>query len=243
MSIILDALKKAQQERVQSGEKQKSQASNLVIATQKKSLPPVIIIPIIIVCLAVFSVLIYVQFIKKPGPTISPKPITSSPQTVQTEKEDPATMHKEALKLFAEGNFEGSRKIWEKLTLLTPSNAEVHNNLGVVLKKLGDKKAADKAYQQALEQNPDYPEALNNLGSLLMEDNKEKEAIPLFTKAVKIKPDYAEPHFHLGLIMEKGGYSGKAYQHYKRFLELSPDIPVSLRGQIEMRIISLKPSL
>lgn len=243
MSIILDALKKAQQERVQSGEKQKSHPSNLVIATQKRPLPPVIIIPVIIVCLAVLSVLIYVQFIKKPGAAASPKPIAASPQAVQTEKEDSAATQKEALKLFAEGNFEGSRKIWEKLILSTPSNAEFHNNLGVVLKKLGNKEAAGRVYRQALEQNPDYPEALNNLGSLLMEDNREKEAVPLFTKAIRIKPDYAEPHFHLGMIMERGGDNEKAYQHYKRFLELSPDIPSALRGQIEMKIISLKPSL
>jgi Flp pilus assembly protein TadD len=44
-----------------------------------------------------------------------------------------------------------------------------HNNLGVVLKDLGQLDDAVKSYEKALTLNPDYTEARNNLDIVLKE--------------------------------------------------------------------------
>ncbi len=50
---------------------------------------------------------------------------------------------------------------------LKPDYAEAHNNLGVVLKELGQLDEAVASYQQALRLKPDYAQAHNNLGIAL----------------------------------------------------------------------------
>ena len=236
MSIILDALKKAEKNR-QNPEKRTQVVFNPapIPPRQKKRLP---LIPL---TLLVFALLLYIRFpmIKSLITRTAEKTKVMARHTFPQIPHDPEALKNEALKLFDDGQFEESKKKWEDLEKISPEDPEAANNLGVVLKKLGESDQAKNAYEKALKLNPAYPQALNNMGVLIM-GNDPKGAILDFNKALLTDPRYAEPYFHLALLLEKEGQAADAASQYRRFLDLSPDVDRKLKGQIEMRILKLK---
>ena len=103
---------------------------------------------------------------------------------------------------------------------IKPEFAEAHNNLGNVLKDLGQLDAAIKCYEKAIAIKPDYAEAHSNLGGIFRELGKISNAVECYKKALAIKPDYAEAHHLLnGLIgytskAPPRGYVEKLFDHY-----------------------------
>ncbi len=242
MSLILDALKKAEKERV-TPNASTNQYDPFVKDTNKKNNVPLLVVLIVIALLA-FA---YLKFFKKPtSAALQPKSINVSAPALPTPPppppptEDADAIRKKALSAFQEENFEGSKVLWEKLTLLTPTDPEVYNNLGVVLKKLENKEAAKEAYRKALDLKPDYAEALNNYGVVLMENQLIDQAKDFFSKAISLKPDYAEPYFHMALLSENIGNHKLAVSQYQKFLDASPSLSPKLKTQIEIRMATLK---
>lgn len=249
MSIILDALKKAEKARSQSDKNQDSSPEGSFVTDSQKSSffrlekkKPVVLLAL---ALGVFIFFVYFSFIRKPAGPPVPKPTAAvsqknTPQVKQQKIENPDTVRQEALSAFQQGDLNASQAHWERLTLLRPTDAEVYNNLGVVLKKMGNKQKARQTYRKALGLNPNYPEALNNLGVLLMEEQQNVEAQSLFNKAIQLKPGYGEAFFHLALLSEREGNYKQAINNYENFLKLSPDVDEKLQGQVEIRIAVLK---
>lgn len=244
MSIILDALKKAEKERSPSeGAREKN--FNPVIEPEKKfpqkgnlfRLLPYAALPVLVLIL---GFLVYRSPIfDRTIPTTPPKPMTPGVSTDNLE-EKVDKFRKEAMSLFKEGKMGESADKWAKAAKLNPEDAWLQNNLGVALKKAGKKEEASTAYEQALKLKPAYAEASNNLGALLMEKGDLAQAKNLFEKAISARGDYAEPHFHLALVLEKEGKKSEAKSHYESFLALTPDLVSTLKSQVEFRILKLK---
>lgn len=233
MSIILDALKKAEKNR-QNPQAKPQAMFNAVPAPafRKRRLP---LLPL---ATLVFALVLYVRLplIKKIIMSTAEKTRVMARQTFPKAETNPDIIKTEALRLYEQGNLEESEKKWKELIKISPDNAEAYNNLGVVLKKSGQSDLAKEFYEKALSLNPVYPQALNNLG--VLEDPS--QAITTFNKAILADPKYAEPYFHLALLLEKGGQVLDAASQYQRFLDLDPTIDSKLKGQIKMRILKLK---
>ena len=235
MSLILDALKKAELE-------QKSATGRLLSNTNpiiSNQTPPnkkrtLILAGLVVLSLAVFGTL---RFVKKPSGNTVPQPKIGLP--MQPSAENPIQLKMKATELYKENRLEESLVIWQKLTLLLPTEAEVYNNLGLVAKKLGKKEEAYQAYNRALALNKDYPEALNNLGVLLLSDGAKEQAKTDFQKAISLSKDYADPQFNLALFFEQEGNIKQAMQYYKSFLDLSPELDGALKKKIEDKIMRL----
>lgn len=243
MSIIFEALKKAEKDRRQTGP-----ADNPFVPVldepKKKRIRGLVPFFVLLGIIAAFAILKLPAFnaFKKPETITQPKHASDATdqKAVQTLPiPNPEVIRTEAMDDFAQGRLEESLEKWSALADLLPQDATAHNNLGVVLKKMGENEKALSEYQKALALKPDYPEALNNTGILLME-NSPGEAILSFNKAIRTSPDYADPYFHLALLLEKNGQTGQAVEQYRRFLDLSPAIDPRLKGEIEMRILALK---
>ena len=56
---------------------------------------------------------------------------------------------------------------YNKALAIKPDYAEVHNNMGMLLKDQGNLAEAIEAYNRALAIKPRYAEALNNVGNAL----------------------------------------------------------------------------
>jgi Flp pilus assembly protein TadD, contains TPR repeats len=73
------------------------------------------------------------------------------------------------------GRTDEAEKEYSEVIQIKPDYAEVHNNLGILLKNAGRKEEAEAEYREALRLKPNYAEAHGNLGILYSETGK-KEA-------------------------------------------------------------------
>ncbi len=217
MSLIFDALKKAEKEQ-QKNTNLGMKLPNPIIndKNEKKQKQRILILTLLLFLAGVF--LAYTRFFKKTATSITTTTVTPK----ITNAGDPAQLKTKAAELANNNKLEESLALWKQLTLLLPTDAEVYNNLGFVLKKMGKKEDAYQAYHQSLALKKDYPEAQNNLGVLLLEDGARLEAKTEFQKAID-SPNYADPHFNLALILEQEGNSKEAANQYKTFLRLAPN--------------------
>jgi type II protein arginine methyltransferase len=69
------------------------------------------------------------------------------------------------------------------------ATAEMHNNYGAVLNKVGRTEEAIAAFNQALALKPDYADALNNLGVIYRDAKNTDAAIAAFRRAVELGSD------------------------------------------------------
>ncbi|MCH2631562.1 MAG: tetratricopeptide repeat protein [Nisaea sp.] len=111
----------------------------------------------------------------------------------------------------------------QKAVVLSPQDAEVHNNLGAALKELGRLDETAASYKQATALKPDYAEAHYNLGVTLLELGRLAEAEASYTQAIAFKPDYAEAHNNLGAALKELGRLDKTATSYIQAITLKPD--------------------
>lgn len=231
MSLIHEALKKAEQEK-NPKEPNRPALSNPILADGSKKLRrPLVLVSLLVLSLGLF---VYLRLIRKETSVPIPAPLQPM-DPFQTET-NPLLLKKLGLQLYQEQKLNESLATWEKLTLLLPTEAEVYNNMGLVLKKLGKKEEAFQAYTKALALKQDYPELLNNLGVLYLENGQRKEAKTHLTRAVELRADYPDPYLHLALLAQQEGNLDQAYQHYQKFLALSPSLAEELKQKVERKM-------
>jgi Flp pilus assembly protein TadD len=85
----------------------------------------------------------------------------------------------------------------------TPDNAEIWNNLGVVLRKSGQGKEALPAYRQAIKLKPDFSEAYNNLAVAAAEQKDFNTAIGAARQAVILDPQNPVAMLNVAFIQEQ----------------------------------------
>jgi protein O-mannosyl-transferase len=98
-----------------------------------------------------------------------------------------------------------------------------HNNLGVLLGKIGRNDEAMAHYLKALELNPNNADAHNNLGLLLANIGRTNDAMVHLLKALELDPNHAEAYNNLGLLLTNTGQTNEAMVHFQKALEINPD--------------------
>ena len=82
----------------------------------------------------------------------------------------------------------------KKAVMLSPQDAEAHNNYGATLKELGRFDEAEAMLKQAVTLQIDFYEAHYNLGNTLQSLGRLDEAEDSYRQAIMFKPDYADAH-------------------------------------------------
>ena len=108
-------------------------------------------------------------------------------------------------------------------TNLLPDDAEVHCNLGNVLRGLGQLDNSAASYRRALELKPDFAEAHYNLGNYLRDIGQLDNAVTHYRRALEIKPEFVEASSNLGNILHDLGQLEDAVACYRSALEISPN--------------------
>ena len=96
---------------------------------------------------------------------------------------------------------------------IKPDNAEVHNNLGMVLADCGQFDEAVSHYQEALDLKPDNAEVHNNLGNVLARRGQFDAALGRYRTALEINPAYAQAHNNRGA---RSGRTGALRRGHRR---------------------------
>lgn len=243
MSIILDALKKAQEER-------KSLARGLPFAarsTQQRSRWPLYVIGILALSVAVAATLI-------PGQRNAAKPVAKvevrppqPPQPSQGAGEERAvtaplevssTQEKSrgqpsTATFYARPSSE--KKSPDRTTGISDAKAREKSrrapsvdhervaglyNSAVREAEKGNTAGARALYQAILAEYPNHIESLNNLGVLAMEEGGRKEAIAYFNRILQHTKDYGKAYTNLGLIMMQEGNNRLAEEYLRKGLEI-----------------------
>ncbi len=120
------------------------------------------------------------------------------------------------------GRSENAIECFERVIQITPTDADAHFNLGVLLQEDGRLKAAADSYRRAIALRPNDAEAHNNLGKALHDLGYRQAGREEFTKAVDIDQRYATAHLNLGKVLRDMGRSIDAVKKYRRALEIEP---------------------
>ncbi|MCG3138347.1 MAG: Lipopolysaccharide assembly protein B [Phycisphaerae bacterium] len=98
----------------------------------------------------------------------------------------------------------------------SPSHADLHYRLGMLLKNRGRLPEAIDSFQEAVRINPNYEKALIKLGLALRESNRLDEALTVFRKANDINPQDAQMHYQLGLLFAEKHLFELAIEHFQK---------------------------
>ncbi len=234
MSLLHDALKKAEK----NGSSVKSGDGVYVDSEQPVGRSHSRVFLLSAVASALLLFLAYQRFVKKTSPAPVPLPYASAvvPAVVIL---DGGKLMQEASRLIQDERYGEAKVNLEKAVVTSLPNekaAEAYNNLGFVLKKLGQNEEAFQNYQKALSLNPQCVECRNNLGVLYLASRDFTEAESNFQEAMKLKPDYAEPYFHMALLMEARGDLTAAKTYYNRYTELAHGVNADFLLKIQERM-------
>ena len=78
---------------------------------------------------------------------------------------------------------------YRKVATLKPEIPEVHNNLGVALKRNGDLEQAVGSFSRALELNPDFAQAASNRGWAYVDQGNWQAAKTDFERSLALRPE------------------------------------------------------
>jgi tetratricopeptide (TPR) repeat protein len=105
-----------------------------------------------------------------------------------------------------------------------PEDAALHNRLGICFQRMGDAKAARRAYKKAIDLRRDYAEVWNNIGTLDHARSRYKQAISAYSKAIRLDPRSAVFYRNLGGAWLARGEVQKALEAWNEAYRLDPAI-------------------
>jgi type IV pilus assembly protein PilF len=113
-----------------------------------------------------------------------------------------------------------------------PHWAVAQDAMGYFFESTGDKKAAEKYYQEAIALSPHDGASLNNYGAFLCRHHRVLEAEKMFLQAAAV-PDYlntAEAYENAGLCaLSDKNYKNKAKYYFTKALQQEPQREISAR--------------
>ncbi len=113
------------------------------------------------------------------------------------------------LDLEVTGDVDTAVASYRKVTALKPEVPEVHNNLGVALKRKGDLESAIRSFSRAMELDPDFAKAASNRGWAHVEQGNWQAAGADFEKTLAVRPEDEGALYGLARVRkELRDYSG-----------------------------------
>ena len=106
---------------------------------------------------------------------------------------------------------------------LSPTNAEIHSNLGNALRAQGRLAEATDSYQKAVALRPQHAAGYHNLGIVLMEQGRHAEAEASYQQALRCDPAFLPALFNLGLTCKELGRWDDAEAAWRRVVTLAPE--------------------
>jgi tetratricopeptide (TPR) repeat protein len=95
-----------------------------------------------------------------------------------------------------------------------------YNNLGNLLKSLGDLQSAKSAYEMTVRIDPNFAVGHYNLGTTLKAMGKFTSAISSYQRAVQLNPKYAEAYQNLGVAWLKAGNQKASLAAFNKAISL-----------------------
>ncbi len=92
---------------------------------------------------------------------------------------------------------DGTEKRLNKWSQQNPEDADVLFTLGLLHKREGNYKEAERYYKQTLEKDPNWAECISNLGNVYLGTRGLEEAVSQYERAISLSPRKASFYFNL----------------------------------------------
>jgi Flp pilus assembly protein TadD len=112
---------------------------------------------------------------------------------------------------------------YEQAAAEDPDSAEIENDLGAALARLGSDDDAIRHYQSALRLEPELYDALMNLGAILTRHERDAAALEQFSRAAALRTGSPEPLIYTALLEAKQGRIGDAIGHVTKAMAIDHD--------------------
>ncbi|MDQ2106719.1 O-linked N-acetylglucosamine transferase, SPINDLY family protein, partial [Azospirillum isscasi] len=124
-----------------------------------------------------------------------------------------------------QGRFDDAIAAYGAAITLRPLNAQLHYNLGNLLRDVGRLKEAAACYTRAIALSPEMAEAGYNRANALKALDRGDEAIIAYRRTLILRPDHGRAYFNLGNLYRVRFRLHAAINCYERALGLIPDDP------------------
>ena len=119
--------------------------------------------------------------------------------------------------------YEKAKISYEKTIKINPKHLDAYNNLGIVLKELGNFENAATCFKHVLQVNPKNIYGHYNLGLIYKELHQNQKAILCFLKVVQFNPNHFSAYNNLGIVFKEMGDLNKAKECYEKVLKINPN--------------------
>ena len=120
-------------------------------------------------------------------------------------------------------NLQVAEKLYREILKTNPNHANTRNNLGSVLKELGESQKAISCFQKAIEIQSDHAGAYYNLGIVFNELGELQKAISCFQKTIGIQSNHVGAYYNLGNAFRELEESKKAIGYYEKAIQINPN--------------------
>ncbi len=109
----------------------------------------------------------------------------SSPGLVESTPTDPTEIYRRAEEFFANRQYRQAAELYEQLLTFSPSDAEIHNNLGLTLFYAGRADEALRTLNEGVAANPEHQRIWLTLGFVNSQLGNTEEARKALTRATE----------------------------------------------------------
>jgi tetratricopeptide (TPR) repeat protein len=114
-------------------------------------------------------------------------------------------------------------RYYQDATTLSPHNAQLFNEWGLVYFIVGEYEEAIEKYQRSLELDAEYAETYVLLGDAAALSGDTDTAVQAYIEALEIQPGQVKPHLQLCAFLGQEGELEQAAEHCQKAIRLSPN--------------------
>ena len=138
-------------------------------------------------------------------------------------------LYGKALALHKAGRTDEALKIYDRLSLLDPTNVNATANYMSLLKQKDPQRALSRL-QNLEQQYPNRPALQGQVGLAYAEMNDTPNAVKAFTRAAMLDPNNPVYAFNLGALYDKLGNDNKAGEYYRSALAVAGNNPQNAKN-------------
>jgi len=147
-------------------------------------------------------------------------------ESLSLHGDDPKTIANLGTVLMARNKHSEAAMVLSRAVRNGLTTFEIHNNLAIAYKHLGEMPKAVEQLQKASRLAPESAEVQNNLGAVYESLNMDGDAFKKYTLALQLDPDLARAHYNLGAWYARAGNKLMALGHMHSARRLAPRDPV-----------------
>lgn len=136
---------------------------------------------------------------------------------------DPQLCYWQAVAVAKQQRMREARGLFEAVLAMAPGMSEAHNDLGHVLRSLGEYDAAERHFTRASEIRPDFIDPIYNFALSCAQRGDFQSAETWYRQVLAIDPDHVESLNNLAFSLRQQGRLEETVECYRHAIQVRPD--------------------